>query len=116
MPTKKTPEGQNKINPLDSIAGLLVYPFEYLTTKKKFHSAPQGILKWSWAAFLIPEYWYFNNEILGAGYASIALLLAYLSISYEFSVNAAIITILFVRVVSGFIGNRLYFTMYGKWA
>ena len=116
LPTNSWSEEQNIKNPMDSIAGFLVYPFEYLNTNKRFYSVPQKTMKWSWAAFFIPEYWYFYNEILGAGYASIALLMAYLSISYEFSFNAAIMTIAVVRVGSGLIGNRLYFAMYGKWA
>ena len=116
LPTRSTADGQNSKNPMDSIVGFLVYPFEYLNTNKRFYSLPQKTMKWSWAAFFIPEYWYFYNEMLGAGYVSIALLMAYLGISYEISFNAAIITIAVVRVVSGLIGNRLYYAMYGKWA
>ena len=115
-PKNPTPSNHLEENPLDSFEGFLVYPFEYLDTKKQFHTKPQEKTKWSWKAFIIPEYWYFSNEILGAGYASIALLFVYFFLSLIMSLKVLFMIILLVRIVSGFFGQRLYFAMYGKYA
>ena len=115
-PINPIPSNHLEENPLDSFEGFLVYPFEYLDTKKQFHTKHQETVRWSWKAFIIPEYWYFSNEILGAGYVSIALLFVYFSLSFVLSLKAVFMVILLVRIVSGCLGQRLYFAMYGKYA
>lgn len=101
-------------NPLDSLTGFLAYPFEYLDTGKPFFETKDKKLKWSWNAFLFPEWWYFSNEMLGAGYISWALLILYLGISLNSGVLSLIIIVLF-RLVSGMLGPKVYYAKVGQY-
>lgn len=65
-------------HPLDSLVGFLTYPFEYLETNKSILTDQTKKLRWSWGAFGLPEWWYFKNEILGAGYLSLLFLFIYI--------------------------------------
>ena len=115
-PPDKTKEENNRLgSPLDSLAGFLVYPFEYLDTNKQFHADQPKVMKWSWGAFLVPEYWYFNKEILGAGYISWLFLIIYMGISLAFG-SKVLIAIVSLRILSGAFGQKLYYARYGKWA
>ena len=115
LPEKPNEENYSLGNPLDSLAGFLVYPFEYLDTNKQFHADQPKDMKWSWGAFLVPEYWYFNNEILGAGYISWAFLIFYLGISLAIG-SKVLIAIVSIRILSGAFGQKLFYARYGKWA
>lgn len=107
------PDFENKH--LDCIYGILVYPFEYLNSEKKLYSVPNGHRSWSWSAFVIPEYWYFSRELLGAGYLTWILLVPYMILVSLFGLPAIFI-IIAVRIVSGLYAQRIFFSKYGKWA
>jgi hypothetical protein len=109
------PSEPSKANPMDGIVGLLVYPLDYLDAGKPFFSGPPAGVKWSWGAFVLPEYWYFTNEILGAGYLSWLLLFPYVLLLLSVG-SKAFIVILLIRLASGLFGQRLYFARYGRFA
>ncbi len=100
---------------LDSIVGFLVYPFEFLDSQKPFYDYVAINSKWSWSAFIIPEYWYFSHELLGAGYISWALLMLYFGLFFYFGAKA-FICILLIRLISGAMGQKAYYAKHGKLA
>ena len=112
---KETESLEINKNPLDGFVGFLVYPFEYLDTKKQFYPEQPEKLKWSWVAFFVPEYWYFSNEILGAGYISWTFLIIYFVLSFYFGIKI-FFAIVLIRIISGAFGQKLYYARYGKWA
>ncbi|MFW9917436.1 MAG: hypothetical protein ACFFGZ_17655 [Candidatus Thorarchaeota archaeon] len=102
-------------HPLDSLVGFLIYPFEYLETRKSIFTVQSKKLRWSWGAFWLPEWWYFKNEILGAGYLSLLFLFIYLALFVALGMEGFLF-MLFIRVISGLYGPKVYFAKHGQWA
>lgn len=100
-------------SPLDSLMGLLVLPFEYLDTKKPFYAEPLKSFNWSWGALLLPEWWYLNHEILGAGYLSLALIYIYMNLFSTFG-GVSLVFIVLIWIISGLYGKKIYYSRWGE--
>lgn len=101
------------LHPLDSLIGFLIYPFDYLDTNKPIFRDQSEKFRWSWGAFWLPELWYFKNELLGAGYISLLLLFIYLGLFVALG-KESLLFILFIRIISGLYGQRVFFAKYGQ--
>jgi hypothetical protein len=104
----------NRPNNLDSIVGFFAYPFEYLDSDKPIFNYKEKGIKWSWGAFILPEYWFFKNELLGAGYISWLLLFLYVGLLFSFGFSA-IVVLLVIRIIFGLTGQKVYFLKYGNY-
>jgi hypothetical protein len=106
--------GQGTRNNLDSLAGLLVYPFNTLRADVSLYDHRSQPLGWSWKAFLLPEAWFFNREIVGAGCATL-LMLALCFLLYSVAdPGSGLALFILVRVASGLYAHKLYYARYGK--
>ncbi len=102
---------------LGIILRFFIYPFEGDKTKKTIHIPLQKGSKWSWPAFIIPEFWFLWHEIWGI---SIIVFLieffgGFLLISYDLPFTALASIIFLIRIISGRIGDTIYFCKYGRW-
>jgi hypothetical protein len=115
FPDKTDKHSKNPRHPLDCLVGFLTYPFAYLATSKSIFTDQSKKIRWSWGAFWLPEWWYFNNEILGAGYLSLLFLFIYLALFVALGVEGFLF-MLFIRVISGLYGQKVYYAKYGQWS
>lgn len=101
-------------NNLDSLAGLLVYPFNSLRADVSLYDHRSQPLRWSWKAFLLPEVWFFNREIVGAGYATLLMLALCFLVYRTAGPGPGLALFILVRVASGLYAHKLYYARYGK--
>ncbi len=94
----------------------LVLPFS--PTRRRNYRPPVGGPAWQWGAFFLPEVWYPVHGLWGLllPVAGCYLFAVYLAVTNGFSISQVLgITILFVRVISGFMGSRIYYRKHGRW-
>ncbi len=101
----------------DTLLGYLICPFDSHRSKKPVHYPIQKGPRWSWGAFLIPEFWYIWHEIWGI---SILFVLVELGGGIKLlTLGVPMVTIggilLTLRIISGSIGHKIYYCKYGKW-
>jgi hypothetical protein len=101
-------------NNLDSLAGLLVYPFNSLRADVSLYDHRSQPLKWSWKAFLLPEAWFFYREIVGAGYAALLMLALCFLVYRTAGPGPGLALFVLVRVAFGLYAHKLYYARYGK--
>ena len=81
------------------------------------YKVPEEGPKWSWGAFIIPEFWFMWHEIMGISFISIFLdAVIFLSISRHLDnllLTGAIFFI--IHIVFGLKGNKIYYAKYGEW-
>lgn len=94
----------------------LLYPFDGPHTLKQIHIPQEQGPVWCWGAFIVPEFWFLWQEILGAGFAAIGgeLLLIRVFAGY-FGFNGFIFALLVTRTVAALVAPKLYYYRYGHW-
>jgi hypothetical protein len=83
----------------------------------KKYIVPDNGPKWNWRAFIIPELWFMWNEIVGISLFAIVLnfLVSYYFLIYVESFKLTLTLLLFIRILFGLVGNRVYYSKYGYW-
>ncbi|MEN8141668.1 MAG: PrsW family intramembrane metalloprotease [Thermodesulfobacteriota bacterium] len=96
----------------------LIYPFSS-DRNNKINIPEQPGPSWNWGAFLIPELWFLYHEIWGVFFFVTAfyMSLTYASIHGFFNIfgQGMLVVLLIVRLISGRIGNNIYFFRHGRW-
>jgi hypothetical protein len=94
----------------------LVFPVS--SAGRRTHRPPVGGPLWQWAAFILPEAWFPVHGLWGAllPMAVVYLSAVYGSIAADFPLFPALGgAALVVRLLSGFLGGRIYYGRYGRW-
>ena len=110
-------DGKTTDLPGQLITSLIDDPYYQGSENEFTHTPPEG-MNWHWNSFLFSEFWFFWNEIWGAGLVVIGaetLLirgLGFLGLPAPVSVLTGILT---VHIVAGFYGPAIYYRKYGKW-
>ena len=101
----------------DSMLSLLIYPLDGYKSSKRVHFPVGSGPKWCWPAFIIPEFWFIWHEIWGVSLLIIAIesITAFKMLQYGFDIRVLGFTLIFYRLLLGFIGNRIFYLRYGRW-
>lgn len=101
----------------DIFLSYLIYPLDGYKSLKTIHIPLQKGPKWSWAAFIIPEFWFIWHEIWGVSILAILIEFygSYKLISYGAPFEILYVIAFLIRIISGRIGNIMYFYKYGRW-
>lgn len=101
----------------DTCLTFLIYPFDgYKTSKKIFRPSKKGP-KWSWGAFIVPEFWYIWHEIWGVSilFITVESYGSYRLMNLGLPFSTLVVSFLLIRIFSGRIGNIIYYYRYGRW-
>ena len=94
---------------------LLIWSPGDAIVKMEIYTPPEKVPVWSWGAFIIPEFWFIWHEMWGADILIVMVETWFVvGVISHFSLIGALVTVIVVRLVAGYLGERLYFYRHGK--
>ena len=102
---------------LDFFLAILIYPLDGYKSVKRIYIPSEVGPKWNWWGFIMPEIYFVWHEIWGVSVLTIILEFYAINLSVEHGVPHACIPILplMLRVLTGRLGNLIYYYRYGRW-
>jgi hypothetical protein len=84
---------------------------------EKQYKVPEDGPKWNWGAFIIPEFWFMWNEIIGISFIALAIdaALFFYLVNYLDNFLLSVTVLFFIRIIFGLRGNKHYYAKYGAW-
>lgn len=104
-----------KLNTKEAFWCFFLYPLEGFESPKPVFIPPETGPKWAWGAFIIPEVWFLWHEIWTASILAVvaeAVTLQTLD-ALGFGLYGDLASFLFVRIIAGLWGHRIYYFKYG---